>query len=468
MDFAFCGRTAPQALRHSLIYARLDSARSGVISGDQFTQMEVWVQGEGSVSFYWKGSSEDSFDWLEFYVDGVRQDRISGEVDWTQKTYSITGTGTHSLLWQYTKDSGGDSGDDSGWVDYLQWTPSSGSSAPAWETVEYTYDPSGRRIAKTFDGVLTNQYVYDGDNMIAEYDGDGTLVRKYIQGARIDQPVSMIDVEDSNAVYYYHYDALGSVVALSNVSGTTVEVYEYSAFGEVAATDANNPNPFTFTGREFDKETGLYFYRARYYAPEIGRFLQTDPIGYAGGMDFYWYCMNNPCTLTDPFGRYPGDDKVEVIPGSPCEYWEGEYNRAVDANHYSTAGLGESVGKLVFLAINLKYAQVTVADAAADCEFWAITSAAICLETPAACPWAMKQLDKAYLWLAGAMIVLAAAEEAWAWEFYKYGRWIWHDIAHRIHLYRAAVSLNSCRKQYHQSLIALPPDPGCRDGYPCI
>jgi hypothetical protein len=65
--------------------------------------MEVWVQGAGTVSFFWRGSSEEDFDYLEFYVDGVRKDRISGSVDWQLKSYSVTGTGTHSLLWQYTK-----------------------------------------------------------------------------------------------------------------------------------------------------------------------------------------------------------------------------------------------------------------------------------------------------------------------------------------------------------------------------
>jgi RHS repeat-associated protein len=107
----------------------------------------------------------------------------------------------------------------------------------------------------------------------------------------------MIDLADSNAVYYYHFDGLGSVVALTDANGTTVQSYEYSVYGHVAASDPNHPNPFMFTGREFDIETGLYYYRARYYNPYVGRFLQTDPVGYG-----YAYCGNNPVRCVDPSG----------------------------------------------------------------------------------------------------------------------------------------------------------------------
>jgi len=102
--------------------------------------------------------------------------------------------------------------------------------------------------------------------------------------------------------YYYHFDALGSVVALSDAAGDTVQVYEYDVYGQVAASDPNHPNRFLFTGREFDTETGLYYYRARYYNASIGRFLQTDPIGYADGMNWYAYCRNNSINRGDPSG----------------------------------------------------------------------------------------------------------------------------------------------------------------------
>jgi len=106
-------------------------------------------------------------------------------------------------------------------------------------------------------------------------------------------------------VDYYHYDGLGSVVALSDSNGDTVQTYEYSVYGQVAAEDPNFlTNPYMFTGRRFDIETGLYYYRARYYNPYVGRFLQTDPVGYGAGINWYLYCRNNPVGLVDPSGLW--------------------------------------------------------------------------------------------------------------------------------------------------------------------
>jgi len=103
----------------------------------------------------------------------------------------------------------------------------------------------------------------------------------------------MLDVADNNKAYYYHFDGLGSVVDLSDSDGDSCQSYEYSVYGQVAASDPNFiANPYMFTGRRFDIETGLYYYRARYYNPYIGRFLQTDPVGYLGLAEKALFCFS--------------------------------------------------------------------------------------------------------------------------------------------------------------------------------
>jgi len=188
----------------------------------------------------------------------------------------------------------------------------------------YSYDYLGRRISRTVYGSpdVTTKYCYNGDHVIAEYDGSNNLLRKFIYGPGIDEPVCMIDVDGGNVVYYYHLDGLGSVAALSDVNNVIVESYSYDVFGAPTIYDENQSeisqiaigNPYMFTARRADDETALYYYRARYYAFDIGRFLQTDPIGYTGGLNLYAYCGNNPIVWIDPLGMV-----YELLnPGEAC------------------------------------------------------------------------------------------------------------------------------------------------------
>ena len=161
------------------------------------------------------------------------------------------------------------------------------------------YDPFDRRRSKTVDSQAVT-FIYNGDQIIAEYDDSG-LAKKFIHGPGIDEPIMM---QAGETKYYYHADRLGSIIALADSTGNLVDTYRYSVYGEV-----DNPgslgNPFLYTGREYDLETGLYYYRARYYDAGLRRFLQPDPIGYLGGMNLYAYVLNNPVNWTDPYGlRY--------------------------------------------------------------------------------------------------------------------------------------------------------------------
>jgi hypothetical protein len=98
-----------------------DAAQSGDISDGEDSWIQTTVSGTVTVKFYWKVSSEEDFDFLEFYIDGSLQDRISGSVDWQQKMYTISTPGLHVLEWRYVKDGSNGSGSDCGWLDKMEW-----------------------------------------------------------------------------------------------------------------------------------------------------------------------------------------------------------------------------------------------------------------------------------------------------------------------------------------------------------
>jgi RHS repeat-associated protein len=168
-------------------------------------------------------------------------------------------------------------------------------------TVTFLYDPFGRRIYKSSSSG-TSIYAYDGDNLVEEVNSSGTAVARYAQGLNIDEPLVMLR---GGATSYYQADGLGSVTSLTNAAGTAAQTYTYDSFGNTVATSGSLVNSFQYTGREFDPETSLYYYRARYYDPHAGRFISEDPIGFEGGHDFYAYVGNDPDTWIDPFGFAP-------------------------------------------------------------------------------------------------------------------------------------------------------------------
>ena len=166
----------------------------------------------------------------------------------------------------------------------------------------YRYDAQGRRIEKDVNGSLT-RYVYDDDAILLEFDGTDALLATYSHGEQIDQPLAM---ERGGQNYFYHIDHLGSVRLLTDAAGAVANRYDYDAFGNLEATSFETiVNPFGFTARERDAESGLMFYRARYYDPRIGRFISEDPIGFAGeDLNLYRYVYNGSVNMIDPTGTY--------------------------------------------------------------------------------------------------------------------------------------------------------------------
>jgi RHS repeat-associated protein len=106
----------------------------------------------------------------------------------------------------------------------------------------------------------------------------------------------------AGATSFYSADGLGSVTSLTSAAGALTQTYGYDSFGKQTSSSGSLTNPFQYTARELDAETGLHYYRARYYDPSTGRFISEDPISVEGGPNFYAYVQNNPANLMDPSG----------------------------------------------------------------------------------------------------------------------------------------------------------------------
>jgi RHS repeat-associated protein len=169
--------------------------------------------------------------------------------------------------------------------------------------VAFKYDGFGRRVQKAFmqgSTTTTTNYLYDGANAIEDVDQNANVLARYEQTTNIDEPLAQLR---SGATSYYQADGLGSVTSLSSSTGALANTYTYDSFGKLSASTGSLTNRFQYTSREFDSETGIYFYRARYYDPTAGRFLGEDPIEFNGGINLYGYVGNNPAGVVDPSGE---------------------------------------------------------------------------------------------------------------------------------------------------------------------
>ncbi len=178
---------------------------------------------------------------------------------------------------------------------------------------EYRYDPFGNRIKKDVNGTVT-WFVYDLTknlpDVIAEYNGGGSLLASYTHGLGIDEVIS---IRRGGNSYFHLKNGLGSITTLTDNTETVVNTYEYDAFGNVVSSTVSIANPYGYTGRKLDNESGLMYYRVRYYDPGIGRFISADPIAFAGGINFYVYVRNNPVNFVDPLGLVSCDGKWRQV-----------------------------------------------------------------------------------------------------------------------------------------------------------
>jgi len=222
------------------------------------------------------------------------------------------------------------------------------------DTWEYTYDGLGNRIGVNHNGDQ-RWYLIDPrgiTQVLAEYDGSG-VTACYVYGLGL---ISMVNAADNP--YYYHYNFVGNTVAMTDATESIVNKYAYTPFGRLTGAQETVPNPFRYVGQfgVIDDGNGLLYMRARYYDPEIGRFITKDPIWFAGGVNLYRYVNNNPLNLVDPWGMEPwwynpleelGEtglewlSEIEGLPGASSLQALGELARLAAKSQYEDVWWGD-------------------------------------------------------------------------------------------------------------------------------
>jgi RHS repeat-associated protein len=226
--------------------------------------------------------------------DGIYSYAYDNEGNRTSRTILATGEVT-SYEWDYHN--------------RLTGVTTKNSNGTVTKAVGYTYDAYNRRIAKSIDAdgsgpatAVTEQMVYDRDNIALTFDGQGTVTHQYLFGPGVDR---VLADETQTSINWSLVDNLGTVRDVIDSNGIVLNHLTYDSFGQVISeTNSNIDFRYGYTGRERDEETGLDYYRTRYYDSVVGRFISEDTIGFKGGdTNLYRYVSNSPISNTDPFGQ---------------------------------------------------------------------------------------------------------------------------------------------------------------------
>ncbi len=168
-------------------------------------------------------------------------------------------------------------------------------------SASFSYDPAGR-LYSTASGGVTTTMLYDGATLIGEYSGS-TLLRRFVHGPGVDEPIVWYEGSGTSDRRSLVADERGSVVAVTNASGAATGAgFGINTYDEYGVSGGANVGRFQYTGQSWLSDAGVYDYGARSYAPQLGRFLQPDPIGSEGGIVLYAYVLNDPVNAIDPDG----------------------------------------------------------------------------------------------------------------------------------------------------------------------